>query len=909
MKEKAISTFTLYALGLLSPVFHGMLARAQYITPNATPIANYQTDNTEGNGLSAFDINYDGWPDITATSANYGVYIYLNNQGVFEFNDALANIPGIVKSLNWVDYDNDADADILILRWEDWPLLLRNDGNWNFTDVTDNLNMPFYSSSIQSACWADYDNDGWLDVYFNNYYLHVEIPNWLFHNNGDGTFTEVAVTAGVEDGSNPTYQSTWIDYDLDGDQDLYVANDRVQGNQLYINRGDGTFDTDSTTHTNIAIDAMGVHWHDHDYDGDFDVYITNTQDGSPLMENNNGVFYNISEITGTSCPDHISWGVQWTDPDCDGRDELCVVHRDLNNITCWFERNEDLTYTLQSSSILSAIPYPSYCLVTADFNQDGREDLAQNTFAPNKVLVWLAQPSDNHSITISLHGCCSNYDAIGAIIKVHTAQNTQIKQITNGESFLGQCSQYEIFGLGQQTLIDSIEVTWPSGWRDVMHNVEADQNLSISEGITYVHNPDTIHVNRCFDQTVTISPGNYSTVTWMDGEVSNERIVQSDGIYTCAVPGPYQFDHYFYFVVTSYTPEINVQTTNNLCAGDSAGILHVNIAEPYLHFAWDSSPDSIPSLAHLPQGAYAFSVLFENNCYYIDTAYITAPPPIHAWVNSDTICAGTTVALSHGAYGGTAPITWLWNEINPQSSYEGQHSFSVVDYNGCTYEGEYTIDVFPVTHPEFDNPTVCAGESAYVEFFNDSAFTILWPDGTSDSLVAGIHTFYYIDSYGCKFDSVYVVSEFAAPAVEIILTDSLSTTNQHIYAAVVSGGTQPFDYIWNTGDSDSYTESSDSMLTCQVIDANECNAIATFQISSIDDYATRGITAFPNPCGDFIFVRNTKKASWQLFDSRGRLIRSNLSSDYTQSIDMSMLSTGIYILRSEIGQIRIVKSE
>ena len=883
---------------------------AQYAAFNSVAVNSFQSNLTWATGISTYDINHDGWDDITAASSQHGVAIYLNTHGDFEYINALENIEGNLKTVYWADYDNDTDPDLLIIRYTANPILLRNEGNWQFTDVTSALPIAVYSPLMQSACWADYDNDGWLDLYINNYYLQNDITNWLFHNNGDGTFTEVAAIAGVGNGSKPTYQSNWIDYDRDGDQDLYVSNDRDAGNQLYINQGNGYFLPDTSAVLNLYMDAMGVQWHDHDYDGDFDVYISNEIEASVLIENQQGLFINATDSFNVGCPNHTSWGVQWTDPDNDGNDDLCVIHKDFNNITCHFQRNTDLTYTLNSSSILSQEPYASYCLVTGDFNNDGREDLVQSTVSPQRILVWLANPSSNNSVTIGLEGSVSNHDGIGAIIEVHAANKQLIKQLTCGESYYGQSSQHELFGLGTANLIDSVVVNWPSGWTDVLYAVNANQTLIVTEGSTYSDTPDTVHIERCFNEPTLLETGAQNGVLWEDGDTLITRPINAAGNYSCTIPRPFNHLHHIVFQVTDFAPPIPYTVTPVNCAGATTGEISIEPQVDMQSILWQSG-STTTTLANISAGNYAADILFINGCSTSVVINLENPEPIQPWIWADTICANSTAAINYSSSGGYGTHTWNWYSENPNALPAGLHNYSITDETGCIFDGVITIEQFQQPNLCWTTPYVCEDQLTMCAITSSEPVFIDWPQQEeSYAMSAGEYAFSYSSGDGCWFDTVITVYEYPEIELTIVATDSSCADGHPIFYASITGGTSPFLYTWNTGDTDAFAQNpGQPVISCILTDANGCSAQEELWVSSTFNAQSTPISIYPNPARDCIFISTRANQSWQLIDAGGKRCASGNTNGGQEKIDLSELPIGAYILKTQEGNFTIIKEE
>ncbi|RMH95870.1 MAG: VCBS repeat-containing protein, partial [Calditrichaeota bacterium] len=203
--------------------------------------------NFLGGGVSFCDFDGDGLEDISLTTGP-GVppALYRNTGSGFtditgQFN--LADV-GESETILWADYDNDGDRDLLVVNFFDITRLYRNEADTALVEVTLAAGLSADTLPSTAACWGDFDNDGWLDLLVVNY-SHIngvgEVPNILYRNNGDGTFSDVTAAAGVADSTKQPLAAIFVDYDNDGWQDIYLANDKRNGNSLFRNNGDGTF--------------------------------------------------------------------------------------------------------------------------------------------------------------------------------------------------------------------------------------------------------------------------------------------------------------------------------------------------------------------------------------------------------------------------------------------------------------------------------------------------------------------------------------------------------------------------------------------------------------------------------------------------------------------------------------------
>ena len=252
-------------------------------------------------GVCLFDYNNDGLDDILFTTRTGGTTHLYKNNGNMEFIDVSIesnlSINMEARAVIAADYDNDGDQDIFIGATTGTSRLFENDGNGNFQDVT-NLAGIIINDRVSGCSWFDYNQDGFLDLYIGLVY----VSNLLFKNNGDGTFVEVAQNIGA---TGPPSGCVimglgTIDYDRDGDQDIFITQDNYNGNILLRNGGNGTFfDVSWQSQTNLEVMGMGVAFGDINRDGLFDFYTTNLNENSLLLNSASGVFTDISESSGT----------------------------------------------------------------------------------------------------------------------------------------------------------------------------------------------------------------------------------------------------------------------------------------------------------------------------------------------------------------------------------------------------------------------------------------------------------------------------------------------------------------------------------------------------------------------------------------------------------------------------------
>ena len=471
------------------------------------------------------DFDNDGLFDIvTSTWDPGGPIIYYHNDGDGMFSDqtARAGLDGQLGGLNLVqtDYNNDGQLDILVMRGA-WlssngqmrMSLLRNNGDGTFSDMTRQANLAFPAYPSQTAAWADYDNDGDLDLFScNESEPPHQFPSQLFRNEGDGTFTEVGYSAGVQ---NMRYckGSGWGDYDNDGDPDLYVSN-LFHQNRLYRNDGDGSF-TDVAPDLGLIepIKSFATWFWDYNNDGWLDLFVAgygfkiedvaadylglpNRGGRMRLFRNDgSGGFTDVTRETGLYRV-HLSMAANFGDMDNDGFPDFYLgtgyPSYDAVGPNIAYRNNEGQSFTDVTFSAGLGHLHKGHGIAFGDLDRDGDQDIFAN--------IGGAYPGDgfenalyenpghgNHWISVRLVGAQSNRAAIGARIKLELAMTNGSRravyaQVNSGGSF-GASSLEQHMGLGQADRVLSMEVFWPtSGIRQSFDDLPLDTRIEVREG-------------------------------------------------------------------------------------------------------------------------------------------------------------------------------------------------------------------------------------------------------------------------------------------------------------------------------------------------------------------------------------------------------------------------------------------
>jgi hypothetical protein len=494
---------------------------------------------TMGSGVCFIDYDNDGDADLYfvqsgpvpgAPGPRPGNVLYRNDgHGHFTDVTAEAGVAGSGYGMGCAvgDFDNDGDEDLYVTNFGA-NLLYRNNGNGTFTEIGKKAGVasPLWSTS---AAFADYDNDGKLDLFVANYvdftmdnnkwcgdyqrkiraYCHPDayegLPDILYHNNGDGTFTDVSRKAGLTERWGKGLGAVFSDLDDDGDLDLFVAKDSVP-NALYRNNGDGTF-TDITLDSGTGYSedgkpeaGMGTDAGDYDGDGRFDLFVAHLSgEVNELYRNLGGLRFEVATYPAGIADVGVLWvgfGANFFDYDNDGDLDIYVANGHIiDNIP---QFNDSLSYA-QRDFLYENVgggkfkevgrqhgAYFSQAFVgrgmaLADIDNDGDLDIVVSNSDQRAVLLRNDGGNSRHYLRLRLIGTRSNRDGIGAKVRVTAGGKSQVEELRSGTSYLSQNELVLHFGLGAATRAEKVEIRWPSGRKQLLNDVAANQTLTVKE--------------------------------------------------------------------------------------------------------------------------------------------------------------------------------------------------------------------------------------------------------------------------------------------------------------------------------------------------------------------------------------------------------------------------------------------
>ena len=441
------------------------------------------------------DYDNDGWVDLYVTDPEGPNTLYHNNgDGTFSISPLASQVTlgqEYSAGATFADYDNDGWKDLYVTNWGP-DRLFRNVEGQAFVDVTRQagLGNPAHG---RTASWGDYDQDGYLDLYVANWSCYPDCGrpsegdlDVLYHNNGDGTFSDVTRLLGSRiNGSG--FVANFTDYDNDGDLDIYLVNDEFInpiGNKLWRNDGPGCggwcfSEVAKEAKADEKLFGMGLASGDYDNDGDIDFYFSNAGPMVLLQNQGEGTFRDVAAEAGVDTPNSIAWGTVFLDYDNDGWRDLYLAVADTGNgkdipANPLFRNNRDGTFTKVACAAGSADVHGSLGVAYADYDQDGWVDLVVGNMEEGYRLYrnQLGETSPASWLALELVGDGPvNRDAVGARVTVTTANGeTQLQEVINGSS-MGAGNELALyFGLGAAEKAD-VTVRWPDGVTQTYRNV------------------------------------------------------------------------------------------------------------------------------------------------------------------------------------------------------------------------------------------------------------------------------------------------------------------------------------------------------------------------------------------------------------------------------------------------------
>lgn len=887
-----------------------MIAQVFVDVTEAYGIAALNASTMYGTGSSCFDVNEDGWDDLTICIAGGATRLYMNNQGVFQLHAAFDNIYD-AKTCLWGDYDEDGDNDLFIIKRDGASQLFVQTDSLVFVNQSSLLNFPFNAANNSfGAALGDYNRDSFLDLYVANYSTAAVggIKSTFLTNNQSGSFS-----------SSPHgyyrnhFQPTFIDLSRDRYQDIFIINDFRTGSELYTQNDQGVF-TDQTPGGSfglsgaVYLDAMTNSWCDFDNDADLDLYVANTPTHGNFLFQNNGLnsFSNVAPSVGAALY-KWSWSSLWFDIENDGWNDLLVNERHVNLLYIsefgnHVLRNNQGTFSEDLTTGISNLPYGYFTSSKGDFNNDGLYDfyLGAETGQLSRVFENTTTTSNNY-VKCRLKGRLSNRNGVGTYIDYYVAGTHHVHYTQIGENYMCQNSQNFIFGIGQNTQIDSLKLSWISGVEDTYYNIPANTTHVFVEGETMPQ----IQASKAFlcpsgNDSIQLSVSGWPTHVWQDGTSSNSIWVNAPGTYIVTVGTG--FGH---TVDLSYTVElvslenIVIDRTQVLCHGGNTGSIQISNA---------NSGEVIYALENLTAGLYTIPLNIAEGCVVQQEIGIDEPLPFQLVLESlVNTCEGMSngQAVVHG-YEGAAPYAGF-NEfgiLHLTDLSAGFYTDSISDSHGCMSSYTFEIVEIPSATIDVTSPSwVCPNESvvfdANVSGLEGSYFWDVMGPGAF--LGAGSYLLAVVDSFQCVTTLSVTIEEIAAPSITAY-TSSESVLGLGGIALEVVGNYPPYTATWQAGFVGlNYTGLAQGNYNVSISDSLGCAVDTSFTV--LFDFVEEANTSteFIVDWKEGVLNYNGSELIFdiEIFNSIGQLIYSKSTLGANESIRLNVAPQTLYISSSK----------
>jgi hypothetical protein len=484
---------------------------------------------SSGGGASFLDFDNDGFIDLYLCSGTYiegftkrekpeilpTNRLYRNKgDGTFVDVTRKSGTDEIAYSMGASigDYNNDGFRDIFVCNYGA-NILYKNNGNGTFTNVTKKANIAGGNECSIGAAWFDYDNDGLLDIYVSNYlnfdpeykYFYAPDgfpgpmaydaqPDYLYHNNGDGTFEDVTQKMGIVDPDGRAMGVGAIDYDDDGYVDIYVANDHTLNYLWHNDEGKkftdrGTMSGTAFSQAGEATVSMSVDFADYNSDGLLDIFLSDDTYCSLYENLGNGIFADRANMSGIStyAAQFVGWTSAFVDYDNDMDADIFKTNGALKHLygheDQFFENIGNGKFKDVSNDLGSYFhkEYVGRGACLGDYDNDGDFDIYVANLNQRGMFLRNNKGNQNNWLIINLIGTSSNRDGIGARIKISSGGKIQTAQKKSASGYLSQSDHRIHFGLAKNELVEKIEIKWPSGKVQVLENTRANQIIKITE--------------------------------------------------------------------------------------------------------------------------------------------------------------------------------------------------------------------------------------------------------------------------------------------------------------------------------------------------------------------------------------------------------------------------------------------
>lgn len=861
-----------------------------------------------GAGSSCFDVNEDGWDDLTVCIAGGATRLYMNNQGVFQLHTAFENVYD-AKTCLWGDYDEDGDNDLFIIKRDGPSQLFLQTDSLVFVNQSSSLNFPFNAANNSfGAALGDYNRDSYLDLYVANYSTATAggIKSLFFTNNQNGGYS-----SSPHGYHRNHFQPAFIDLFRDLYQDFFIIVDFRVGSEYFLQDTNGVF-TDYTLNGVFGlggqIDAMTNSWCDYDNDADLDIYIANTPtNGNFLMENDGtNNFSNVAPSVGAALY-KWSWSSLWLDLENDGWHDLIVDEKHINpfflsDFGNYVLRNNQGTFALDETTGISNLPYGYFTASKGDFNNDGLYDLylGAETGQQSRLFQNNTVTSNNY-VKCRLKGRLSNHNGVGTHIDYYLNGEHRVHYTQLGENYLCQNSQNYIFGIGANTQVDSLKLSWISGVVDTYYNIPANTMHVFVEGETRPQiqaSKSSLCPNG--SDSLQLSISGWPNHIWGNGSIAESIWVTTPGVYSVNVGTGYGHTLQLNYEVQMGSLDNFVTSSMPvMCAGESTGSIDVTDI---------STGATVFALNDIPSGNYNAPIALFEGCVVDLNVFIEEPLPFY--LEADSL-VNTCFLQSNGsavvhAYGGISPYSGFdeFGSLHMNNLLPGNYSETVTDANGCPSTYSFSIAEIPQAVIEITSPSwVCMNEmrtfEATVSGVGNNYFWDILSPGTL--LGAGSYLTAVVDSFQCVTALDFTIEEIQSPTITANIS-SASTLGLGSIVLDVVGNYPPYTATWQSGFVGfNYTGIAQGDFNVSISDSLGCSVDTLFSVSFVFVEEENSDSEFiiDWKTGQLKYIGPERLFGIEVFNTIGQLVFTKSSLGANESVHLSIPPQAVYICSSK----------
>ncbi len=804
----------------------------------------FTDDPFYGHGVCFVDVNKDGWDDVTCCTFSSGVVVYENTGSSWVRRTIVPN-NGNAKCAVYADYDRDNDLDVFVTYRFEEMRLYRNDGNWIFSDVSEEAGiLGFPLVATWGATWDDYNKDGWPDIFVVNYDGSMSAFNRLLRNNGNGTFSDEAAVLGLQGGGTFPFMPTFFHANQDNYNDLFVCVDFGPSDRLFLGNSQGGFtNVSNTCGLNFSVNNMTSSPGDFDNDGDFDLFLTNTPgNGSYFYKNNGGAIFSNATTSANASISAWTWGAAWLDYNNDMNLDIAVASQ-LNNgeSSVYLLKGNGTSFQDVTPSLLKFVPSSNYSIAKGDCNRDGYSDFYLNVEDGGYNRLYKNNLEGNNSFKVELEGTLSNKEGYGTRLTYYINGGKRVTQLRSGEQYLSQNSQHLILPTGSSTWVDSLILIWPSGVIDKYFNFQSNKHYHLKEDDTSPIQIQAADLEVCSGDSTTVATVNNEPVVWNTGVISNSITAEGGEVYY----GLFQDSRNIFWFTDSVqvdliqTDSVSYTITPPLCSGEQTGEVCLEGLDVFFvqnnNQCLNNLQSGINNLEVSNGGCFEVVSLIVPQVTFEDPEVVVVQPScLNEYVSSIQVNDGWNFSgeqfldsLPLGLNFLVANLGWCQSEISFEILMPEIFDLDVNTTDPlCNNEGS------------FGNIEVELQDSVLYQLFQNDLILDSNYTGAFDSLSPGSYFLSCLNNLGCNFSSTVEINSPTEVDFQENVFHPLCHDDSSGHVVLFSEDEFLFYYLFQGNDTIQYSNSGEftnlpgGVYSLQGIDQNGCKVLHEIELNN-----------------------------------------------------------------------------